>query len=414
MTAESTQGKMRTVFWTVGVAAVVLALIFGIRRLLHEDTPVRVAVATYQDLVSTISTNGKVEPIQAFEAHAASPGTVQKLLVREGDHVAAGTLMVQLDDSSALARVATARAGVAGAQGSFQDMSQGGSQEERISIAGDLNRTRLQVQQAQLDLSTLQKLQAKGAASASEVNAAQSRLATAQANLDAVQKRSTARFAASDKTRSAAQLADNRANLMAAEKNLAFAMVRAPFAGIVYSLPIRAYEFLNTGDEILRMADLNRMQVRAYFDEPDVGKLAVGQKVRVTWDARPSRAWHGHIVHTPSTIITYGTRNVGECLIAIDDAAEDLLPNTNVNALVTLQQKPHVLTVPREALRTQPTQNFVYRVVKNELVKTPVEVGAVNLTLVEIVHGLSEHDTVALNATNSDDLTPGLSVKPVQ
>jgi len=412
--AESLQVKNRASLWTVLAIVLITVSIFAIRALLHKDTPVRVASASYQDLVSSISTNGKVEPILTFEAHAPSASTVQKLPILEGQHVHAGDLLVELDDSGALSKVATARSGVTSAEGSVQSMRQGGTQEERLTLSNDLARTQLQVQQAQTDLATLQTLQAKGAASASEVTATKSRLATAQANSDSLQSRSARRYDNSDRARTSAQLSDSEAALVAAQKSLSASIVRAPFSGVVFSLPIRLYGFVNAGDEMLKLADLNRMQVRAYFDEPEVGKLAVGQIVRVTWDAKPNRSWHGRIVHTPSTIITYGTRNVGECLITIDDAAEELLPNTNVNVTVTTQQKPHILSIPREALRTQGIQNFVYRVEKNVLVRTPVDVGSLNLTLVEITHGLSAGDVVALNATTSEDLTPGLSIKSVQ
>jgi len=163
------------------------------------------------------------------------------------------------------------------------------------------------------------------------------------------------------------------------------------------------------------VADLNLIQVRAYFDEPEIGKLVNGQKVRIVWDAKPDLAWHGHIVQVPTTVVSYGTRNVGECLIAVDDARGDLLPNTNVTVTVTLAQQKDVLSIPREALHTDGPLNFVYRVVNHKLVRTPVQLGAVvNLTRVEIASGLTEKDVVALSATNNRDLTNGLAVKNVE
>ena len=57
-------------------------------------------------------------------------------------------------------------------------------------------------------------------------------------------------------------------------------------------------------------------RVRAYFDEPEIGQLAVGQKIQIKWDAKPGLAWQGHIARTPSLSSLYGTRNVGEVLVA--------------------------------------------------------------------------------------------------
>src|SRR6185312_4108062 len=135
-----------------------------------------------------------------------------------------------------------------------------------------------------------------------------------------------------------------------------------------YSVPVSAYDFVPAGEDLLDLADLNKIQVRAYFDEPEIGKLAVGQAVKIEWAAKPLQVWHGHISIAPTTVITYGTRNVGECLITVDDARGDLLPNTNVTVTVTTSQRFNVLSVPREALHTEGVSDFVYRVVDGKLV----------------------------------------------
>ena len=145
----------------------------------------------------------------------------------------------------------------------------------------------------------------------------------------------------------------------------------------------------------------------------EIGKLADGQPVSITWEAKPNLIWHGHVAQAPTTVITYGTRNVGECLITVDDARGDLLPNTNVVVTVTTAQRTNVLSIPREALHTE-GGDFVFRVVNNKLVRTPVQVGLVNLTRAEITGGLTEKDTVVLNALNNHELSNGLPVKIVE
>ena len=397
------------------VAVIVIASIFGIRYFTRSEVEIRAAKATYTDLISNLSTNGKVEPLQNFQAHAAEPGSVQAVYVKSGQQVTAGTLLLKMNSATAAARVETARLSIAQAQAAQADIRNGGSHDERIGILGDLDRAKLQVAQSQKDLAALQALQARGAASANEVAAAQSRLATSQSSLESLQLRSTQRYASTDQSRVQAQLNDSRAALTAAQQQLSQNIVTAPFAGTVYSLPVKAYDFVGAGEELVQLADLTRMQVRAYFDEPEIGKLKVGQKVTIKWDARPNEQWHGHIVRVPTTVITYGTRNVGECLITVDDATGDLLPNTNVNVNVTTQQVEHVLSIPREALRTLNQANFVYVVQKGELVKRPVDVGNVNLLNVQITSGLQPGEVVALNPISSSlDLKEGLGVRVVQ
>jgi HlyD family secretion protein len=227
------------------------------------------------------------------------------------------------------------------------------------------------------------------------------------------QSRTTQRYGPADKARVEAQVADARAALAAAESSYAGFNIRTPKAGTVYSIPVSTYDFVPAGENLVDVADLNKIQVHAYFDEPEIGKLAVGQAVKITWDAKPNQIWHGHISIAPTTVITYGTRNVGECIITVDDARGDLLPNTNVIVTVTTAQRFNALSIPREALRTD-GGDFVYRVVNGKLVRTPVQIGvATNLIRAEITGGLTEKDTVALGAINNRELSNGLAVKIV-
>jgi HlyD family secretion protein len=226
-----------------------------------------------------------------------------------------------------------------------------------------------------------------------------------------LQTRRTSRYSADELAAQRAQVAQAQAALDAAQAGLAGVDVRAPFAGTVYAIPVSKYDFMTAGEALLDVADLTKLQVLAYFDEPEVGKLAEGQTVTIVWDAKPGRVWHGHIVEVPTTIVNYGTRNVGECLITVDDANGDLLPNTNVTVKVTTSRREDVLSVPREALHTLGTSNYVFKIADGKLVKTAVGVGALNLTRVEITSGLNIGDKVALGAKTDEELTDGLRVK---
>ncbi|NYF89739.1 efflux RND transporter periplasmic adaptor subunit [Tunturiibacter empetritectus] len=413
MPTTETRRLNPVMLWGIFLAIIVIGFII-VRSSTRDLVGVRVAVVDHQNIVSSVSTSGKVEPVEQFPAVASTPGVVEKVYVDVGQKVKAGQLLLKMDDADAVAKIAAANSAVHTAEATLHDIGQGGSQDERIGFSGDLSRAEQQQQQAAKDLAALKALQQKGAASASEVASSEQRLQSADSSLKGLQTRSTQRYGATDRSRAEAQLADARASLAAAQAAYANANIRAPFAGTVYSIPVSNYDFVPAGENLLDEADLNRIQVRAYFDEPEIGKLAVGQAVKIVWDAKPAQAWHGHISRAPSTVITYGTRNVGECIITVDDARGDLLPNTNVTVTATTSQRFNVLSVPREALHTE-GGDFVFRVVNNRLVRTPVQVGVgVNLTRVEIVSGLSEKDTVALSAVNNRELTNGLPVKIVE
>ncbi len=395
-------------------ALVIVGIVLAARSSTRDIVPIRTSPVTHENLVSQVSTNGKVEPIEQFQAHAPAPGVVEQVLVTVGQKVTAGQPLLRMDDSDIRARLASARAGLSAAKATSSDLAHGGSQIERINNTGEFTHARQQLQEAQQSVAALQQLQAKGAASVAEVAAAQNRVSSAQAALQTAGARVQTPASATDTARVSDQVNDARANLSAAESAYEKANIRAPFAGTVYSVPVSDYDFVQAGEDLLDMADLNRMHVIAYFDEPEIGKLAAGQPVRIVWDARPNRAWHGHIEVAPTTVITYGTRNVGECLITVDDANGDLLPNTNVTVTVTYSQRFNVLSVPREALHTEGPADFVYRVVNHHLVRTPVGVGAINLIRVEITNGLSEKDVVALSAASNRDLSNGLAVRTVE
>jgi HlyD family secretion protein len=398
--------------WVIFLAVIGLAFVV-VRATSREAVEIRARAVTRQNLLSTVSTNGKVEPIDEFQAYAPAAGVVAKVYVQVLQKVRVGDLLLKMDDSDAVAKLATATANLRTAEAALHDMEHGGSQEERLTLSGDLSRAQLQQQKATKDLAALKELQLKGAASPSEVAAAEQQLQAANNALQGIQMRDTQRYSPADKARIEAQVADARATVAAAESTYAAFNIRTPKAGTVYSIPVSTYDFVPAGENLVDVADLNKIQIHAYFDEPEIGKLAVGQAVKITWDAKPNQTWHGHISIAPTTVITYGTRNVGECIITVDDARGDLLPNTNVIVTVTTAQRFNALSIPREALHTD-GGDFVYRVVNGKLVRTPVQVGvATNLIRAEITGGLTDQDTVALGAINNRELSNGLSVKIV-
>ncbi|HEY0794275.1 MAG TPA: efflux RND transporter periplasmic adaptor subunit [Acidisarcina sp.] len=399
--------------WAVAILALV-GLFFVVRSATRAKLPIRIAQVQQGSLIKTLSTNGRVEPQVNFEAHALSPGTVRAVYAHEGDLVARGKLLLVLDDTDARAHLATAVAAVRAAQAGYDAISRGGTQEERLSLSGELTRAEAEREQANRDVVTIQKLVGTGAAAPSELNAAKERLALADTNIKLLQQRQTSRYAPIDMSHARAELADAQAAQAAAQTVVSAANVRAPFAGTVYSLPVSPTEFVQQGDKLLQMADLSHVQVRAYFDEPEIGTLQNGQPIKIQWAAKPDLTWHGHIIRIPSTIIGYGTRNVGEVLVQVDDANGALLPNTNVTVTVTVNSVARALTVPREALHTDAGKDYVYTVGRDKLKRQNVQVGAINLTQVQVLSGLQEGETVALGTTNGQPLTDGVPIRIVE
>jgi HlyD family secretion protein len=411
MPTTETKRMNPLMLWAILLAIVVLVFVV-VRSSTRDTLEIRAAAVTRQSLVSAVSTNGKVEPVDEFQAYAPAAGIIAKLYVQVLQKVKVGDLLLKMDDADAVAKLAAANATLRTAEATLHDMEQGGSQEEHITLSGDLSRAQLQQQQATKDVAALKQLEQKGAASASEVAAAEQRLQNATSSLQGLQMRTTQRYSPADKIRVQAQVSDARAAVAAAQSTYDAYNIRTPKAGTVYSIPVSTYDFVPAGENLVDVADLNKIQIHAYFDEPEIGKLAVGQAVKIAWDAKPTQIWHGHISIAPTTVITYGTRNVGECIITVDDARGDLLPNTNVVVTVTTAQRFNALSIPREALHTE-GGDYVYRVINNKLVRTPVQAGLVNLTRAEITGGLTEKDIIAVAATNNHELSNGLPVKVI-
>jgi len=187
--------------------------------------------------------------------------------------------------------------------------------------------------------------------------------------------------------------------------------IRAPFDGIVYSLPVRPGAYVNPGDLILQLADLSKVVVRAFVDEPDIGRLSPGQRIEVTWDALPGREWQGSIASVPASVKLRGTRNVGETTCLVENKDFRLLPNINVGVTIVATEHQNVLTAPREAVRVDDNQTYVFQITNDALQRRNVQTGISNLTQVEVTAGITDNALLAIAPMNGKPLRDGQQVK---
>ncbi len=413
MASNNKQGRSAPIaIWGTAVIIILLA-VYALHSLTRERVSVHTATVTYKDLTRVATTNGKVDPIEDFEPRPQGPAEVEAVYVDPMQHVRKGQLLLKLDDAAAQATLAHADASLEAANVAAANVSHGGTAEERATFDADLKRASMALEQDSANLVQTQKLQSQGAASQAEVAAAQHRIQMDEANLQALHSRASQRYTADDVQNAQAQVKDARASIDAAKSALSNAQIRSPISGTAYYVPVGEHDFVSADDVLIGVADLTRMRVTAYFDEPDIGSLAVGQPVTITWEAKAG-VWHGHVARVPTTVIAYLNRFVGEALIDVDNSDGTLMPHANVNLKVTLQEHPHVLSVPRGALKfDRGGQSYVFRIQNGKLVRTNIGVGLVNLNDVEVDSGLSEGDVVATNATSNVELTDGQSVTAI-
>ncbi len=393
------------------IVLVVVAAIGAISSMRRRPMPISYTKVQRQTLSSNISTNGKIEPVTSFEAHAPAPATVKKVLVHEGDMVKAGQLLVVLDDADARASAARALAQLRAAEADLNSIRAGGSHEEVITNRSELARANAELQAAQHNLDAVQKLQQTGAASPAEVRDAQARLNAAQSSVNLLQQKTTSRFAPSDQERAQAQVNEAQAAYAAAQSLLGKTNIRSTLPGKVYALPVKEGAFIGGGDLIVQVADLSKVIVRAYVDEPDIGRLSKGQPDSITWDALPGRTWSGTVIQVPSSVTVHGARTVGEVTSLVDNTDGKLLPNINVSVSIVTAKHENALTVPREAVHQEDGKRYVFQVIGDRLRRKDIETSISNLTSIELTGGIQEGAIVALQSLNGQYLHDGIKVK---
>ena len=402
-------------WWLWATAAIIVIAVFIVAHyFLRERLPVRTVQVEHAALQYTVSTNGRVEPITNYQYYSPLATTVKAVYAQVGDEVPAGKLLITLDDVQARAQVAAAESAVKTAQTSLYAITHNGSQAEQQAAEAEIQQARLARDQAKQNLDALTQLVSTGAAAPGEVTAAHERLQSTEASLAAAQKNAQGRYSTLDVSRAQAALADAQAALAAANHVEAQTSYRAPIKGTVYTMDAAASEYVEAGKLLLELADMHRERVRAYFDEPDLGHLAVGQKAIIHWDAKPGTDWHGHISRLPASVVAYTTRNVGEVLIDFDGPSEGLLPATNVTVTVTTSSDKNALSMPREALHEQNGQYYVFKVEHGELKRVVVKIGSPTFTSVPILSGLVDGDTVATGTTSGQPLQEGIPIKEEQ
>jgi HlyD family secretion protein len=394
----------------LAISATILVLAAFLSRR-NDPVPVRTVTARLGQIRSLISTNGTVEAVHNFEAHAPATTTVKRVLVKEGDFVKKGQLLVELDAADVRAQAAKSETQLRTAQSDLAAIERGGTQEDVLNLDAALVKAQADRDNAQRSLDALRRLQQKGAASVGEVKQAEAALASADAQLHLYQQKQTQRYSKPEIARVQAQRSEAQAVHDAAEDVLAKAIIHAPFDGIVYTLPIKQGLFVQGGALLLQLSDLRRVQVRAYVDEPDVGRLAAGDAIEVTWDAIPGRIWQGKVSTIPASVKLRGTRNVGETTCIVENQDLKLLPNVNVGVTIVSAVHDNVLVVPREAVRMDDSKPYVLQVVGHELKRRNVGTSLSNLTQMEVTSGLSANDIVAISSFNGKPIGEGTQVK---
>src|SRR5713226_509548 len=337
---------------------------YGLVRLTGRQPVAKISAVTpvRENLVSSISSNGKVEPIAPFVMRAQLDTFVEKISAVEGQQVRKGQLLLELDVKDAAARLAEARSKLLRAEDDLRVAKAGGRSDEAAKAEGALATAVALRDRLQRNHDALERLIAQQAATKEELAANDLELAKAQSQVTQLTaaKQEFERGVRLDANRASLQVEQLRSEVAALEEKVQDGRIAAPGDGTLYSLPVRAGDYVKVGDLLAEMADLHKVRVRAFIDEPELGGLETGEQVRITWDALPNRTWTGKTQVIPKQVVQRGTRSVGELLCEVDNDKLELLPNINVNVRINSAERTNALTVPRGAVEAEADRRFVF------------------------------------------------------
>ena len=361
-----------------------------------EPPTVPFAKVKRETLVSTLQSNGKVEPLQYSSVRVDTAGLVAKLSVKEGQRVAQGAELAELSVPGLTAQLAAAHARVETARAELAVIANGGRRGDLAAIDASIARARLDREAELREYNALHRLEQKQAATRQEVEAARGKLRQFELEIDGLEHKRTALVGSSDRAVAEAKLHEAEADVRLAERRIGDTVVRSPIAGVVYSLPVRMGAYLNAGDPVASVGVLDRLRVRVYIDEPELGRIAKGLPVNITWDALPGKQWEGTVEQLPTQVQPLGTRQVGEVLCTIENPGQELVPGTNVNAAIRASVVTNALTIPKEALRRAANGTGVLALEGSTVRWRAVKAGSASINRVQILEGVTDGDAVAL------------------
>ena len=386
---------MRRVVWGIVLAALAYGG-WSLMKWRNRPPEVEFIKIGKKRIVESLTTNGKIEPVDWSAARAEMAGPVERVFVQKGQAVAAGAPLVELDAKEIRAALDSAEARVAQVRAELDTLSRGGRASDLAQLEGQLNAVRQEAAAARKELDILQGLAAKNAATGYEVTQARERLDRATVQISAFEQRRGSFVTAADKTGAEARLRDALSAVTLARQQLALATVTSPMAGVVYGFDIRKGAFLARGDQVALVGHLDRVRALIYVDEPELGRVETGRAVTITWDAKAGREWKGVVEKMPTQVAPLGNRQVGEVQCRVENPDSDLLPGANVTALIRVAALDDAVALPKIALRRENGESGVYLLQGDKIVWRPIKTGIASSIDTHVAAGLAVGDWVAL------------------
>jgi HlyD family secretion protein len=295
-----------------------------------------------RDLEAIVSASGKIQPKRFVNISADTSGRVVDLAVNEGDRVALGQFLMQIDPRTLRTRVESGQAALRGAEAALEQARQG------------VETARVQLTVAQQTLKRQQDLWAKQLTTREALERAENDLRIAQSTLAEREKQVRTQDV---------RLGQDRAALASAQFDLSKVRIESPIAGIVTRRNIQEGETAvvgtmnNPGTVLLTVADMSVIQAEVEVDETNIPNVALGQMAKITIDALPDRTFKGHVTEIGNSPIqatgqaaTNQQATNFKVVVVLDEDVPDVRPGFTCTADITTATRKNVVAVPIPAV----------------------------------------------------------------
>jgi len=350
-------------------------------------------------LLQNVVTTGRVVTRHRVQVGSELVGTVVNVHVDEGERVAAGETLIELDDATQRAALRRAEAGLVQAQIRLARLTE----FDRPDAQAALVEAQAAVAQAEREVQRRSDLRARNLLSAEELDRSELELARARAALARVELRVGSLAAQGDEQRLArAVLDDAQAALEQARAELERTAISAPVDGLVLRRRVEPGDTVQPGAVLLVISPGGRMEIEAPVDEVSLQGLAIGQAALVEADAYPDQVFEAQLSFISPQIDP--ERGNLELRLSVDDPPAFLRQDMTVSVDIRIGERERALAVPNEALRDQAGNRArVWLLDGRRVQDRQVTLGLRGLTATEVVSGLSEGDLVLPRSAEVED-----------
>ena len=328
-------------------------------------------------------------------------GQLEKLMVKIGDSVKAGDTIATIEHEDLLARVAQFTADLKGEEARLKKIQQEGPLEISKSRA-ELEELNAQVSLAEKMLNRNQALKEKGVVSETAVDEAEERLMILNAKIKLAEeeiKLDVARLQ-NDLRLQETKVEKAMANLLEEETQLSYATITATIDGVVAFVSTQEGETVVASlnaPTFVTLIDLRKLEVTAFIDETDIGKIKVKQKAKFTVDAYPKKFFQAEVREIrPKAVIKDNVVNY-EVMLEIDKKNIFFLkPEMTANIVATTGVRKSVITIPRGAVKRSGKKSFATVKAGTDISDKAIELGWRDGDVQEVTSGLAEGEEVGI------------------